>query len=160
MGSVSDLPVLQKAAIVLNDFQTPFEMLALSAHRTPAEVEDFATNARARGVEAIIAAAGMSAHLPGVIAALTTLPVIGLPINSSLDGVDALLSIVQMPPGIPVATVGVNAAVNAALLSIQILAANDETLREKLSAYKLALKDKIVTANRDLSAIKYPFKTN
>jgi 5-(carboxyamino)imidazole ribonucleotide mutase len=160
MGSVSDLPILQKAAIVLNDFEIPFEMQALSAHRTPDEVEDFARNARARGVEVIIAAAGMAAHLPGVIASMTTLPVIGLPIDAGLDGMDALLSVVQMPPGIPVATVGINAAMNAALLSVQILALKDETVQKKLSGYKTALKEKIVKANQDLAAVKYPFKTN
>jgi 5-(carboxyamino)imidazole ribonucleotide mutase len=160
MGSVSDLPVLQKAAAVLNDFEIPFEMQALSAHRTPAEVEDFAKNAQSGGVEVIIAAAGMAAHLPGVIASMTTLPVIGLPIDSSLGGMDALLSIVQMPPGIPVATVGINAAMNAALLSIQILALKDEAVQKKLSDYKAGLKEKIVKANRELDGVKYPFKTN
>ena len=160
MGSVSDLPILEKAAKVLNDFEIPFEMQALSAHRTPAEVEDFAKNAKTRGVEVIIAAAGMAAHLPGVIASMTTLPVIGLPINSSLDGMDALLAIVQMPPGIPVATVGINAGMNAALLAVQILALKDEVLQKKLSDYKSDLKEKIVKANQDLAAVKYPFKTN
>ena len=160
MGSVSDLPILEKAAKVLNDFEIPFEMQALSAHRTPAEVEDFAKNAKSRGVEVIIAAAGMAAHLPGVIASMTTLPVIGLPINSSLDGMDALLAIVQMPPGIPVATVGINAGENAALLSAQILALKDESLQKKLTAYKADLKEKIVKANQDLAAVKYPFKIN
>ena len=160
MGSVSDLPILEKAAKVLNDFEIPFEMQALSAHRTPAEVENFAKNAQSRGVEVIIAAAGMAAHLPGVIASMTTLPVIGLPINSGLEGMDALLAIVQMPPGIPVATVGINAGMNAALLAVQILALKDEVLQKKLSDYKSDLKEKIVKANQDLAAVKYPFKTN
>jgi len=160
MGSVSDLPILEKAAKVLNDFEIPFEMHALSAHRTPAEVENFAKNAKARGVEVIIAAAGMAAHLPGVIASMTTLPVIGIPINSGLDGMDALLAIVQMPPGIPVATVGINAGMNAALLAAQILASKDEILQKKLSDYKVDLKEKIIKANQDLAAVKYPFKTN
>ena len=160
MGSVSDLPILEKAAKVLNDFEIPFEMQALSAHRTPAEVENFAKNAQTRGVEVIIAAAGMAAHLPGVIASMTTLPVIGLPINSSLDGMDALLAIVQMPPGIPVATVGINGGMNAALLAAQILALKDEVLQKKLSGYKADLKEKIIKANQDLAAVKYPFKTN
>jgi len=160
MGSVSDLPILEKAAKVLNDFEIPFEMQALSAHRTPAEVENFAKNAKTRGVEVIIAAAGMAAHLPGVIASMTTLPVIGVPIDSSLDGMDALLAIVQMPPGIPVATVGINAGMNAALLAVQILALKDEVLQKKLSDYKADLKEKIVKANQDLAAVKYPFKTN
>ena len=160
MGSVSDLPVMEKAAKVLNDFEIPFEMQALSAHRTPAEVEDFAKNASSGGVEVIIAAAGMAAHLPGVIASMTTLPVIGVPIDSSLYGIDALLSIVQMPPGIPVATVGINAGLNAALLAAQILALKDEAIQTKLSAYKEDLKDKIVKANRELAVVNYPFKTN
>jgi 5-(carboxyamino)imidazole ribonucleotide mutase len=160
MGSVSDLPILEKAAKVLNDFEIPFEMQALSAHRTPVEVENFAKNAKSKGIEVIIAAAGMAAHLPGVIASMTTLPVIGLPINSSLDGMDALLAIVQMPPGIPVATVGINAGMNAALLAAQILALKDEAIQKKLSDYKEDLKEKIVKANRDLAVVKYPFKTN
>jgi 5-(carboxyamino)imidazole ribonucleotide mutase len=160
MGSTSDLPVMEKAAALLNNFEIPFEVHALSAHRTPVEVEDFAKNAKSRGIEVIIAAAGMAAHLPGVIASMTTIPVIGVPINSSLDGVDALLAIVQMPPGIPVATVGINAAMNAAILSVQILALKDEKLQNKLSAYKEGLKEKIIQANQDLSAVKYPFKTN
>jgi len=160
MGSTSDLPVMEKAAALLNEFEIPFEMLALSAHRTPEEVEHFALNAENVGVEVIIAAAGMAAHLPGVIASMTTLPVIGVPINSSLDGIDALLSIVQMPPGIPVATVGINAAQNAALLAIQILAKTDNSLKIKLKDYKINLKEKIVAANKQLSEVKYNFKTN
>jgi 5-(carboxyamino)imidazole ribonucleotide mutase len=160
MGSISDLPILEKAAKVLNDFEIPFEIQALSAHRTPAEVEDFAKNAKSRGIEVIIAAAGMAAHLPGVIASMTILPVIGLPIDSSLDGMDALLAIVQMPPGIPVATVGINAGMNAALLAAQILAVKDEAIQKKISDYKEDLKEKIVKANQDLTAVKYPFKTN
>jgi len=160
MGSVSDLPIMEKAAKVLNDFEIPFEMQALSAHRTPSEVEVFAKNAQSRGIEVIIAAAGMAAHLPGVIASMTTLPIIGVPINSGLEGMDALLAIVQMPPGIPVATVGINAGMNAALLAAQILALKDETLQKKLADYKTDLKEKIVKANQDLAAVKYPFKTN
>jgi 5-(carboxyamino)imidazole ribonucleotide mutase len=160
MGSVSDLPVLEKAAKTLCDFEIPFEMHALSAHRTPAEVEDFARNAQPRGIEVIIAAAGMAAHLPGVIAAMTTLPVIGVPVKSSLEGVDALLAIVQMPPGIPVATVGINAAQNAAILAAQIIATGDPAVSEKLKTYKEDLKTKIVSANEELKSIKFPFKTN
>ncbi|MDR3339325.1 MAG: 5-(carboxyamino)imidazole ribonucleotide mutase [Candidatus Symbiothrix sp.] len=160
MGSTSDLPIMEKAAKILDDFEIPFEMLALSAHRTPAEVENFAKNAKSRGVEVIVAAAGMAAHLPGVIAAMTSLPVIGVPINSSLEGLDALLAIVQMPPGIPVATVGINASMNAAILAAQILSVKDEALQEKLIDYKEALKQKIVKANVDLSTVKYKFKTN
>ena len=160
MGSTSDLPVMEKAAKLLNDFQIPFEMNALSAHRTPKEVEDFATNAQQRGIKVIIAAAGMAAHLGGVIASMTTLPVIGVPISSTLDGMDALLAIVQMPPGIPVATVGINAAQNAGILAVQILAASDENLSKKLAAYKEDLKTKITKANAELAQVKYEYKTN
>jgi len=160
MGSTSDLPIMEKAAKFFDDFEIPFEMQALSAHRTPEEVEKFAKSARDRGVEVIIAAAGMAAHLPGVIASMTTLPVIGVPINSSLDGMDALLAIVQMPPGIPVATVGINASLNAAILATQILAVQDEKIQGKLSLYKVEMKEKIVQANNDLAAVKYKFKTN
>lgn len=160
MGSTSDLPVMEKACKQLNDIQVPFEVLALSAHRTPEEVEDFARKAEGRGVRVIIAAAGMAAALPGVIAAQTTLPVIGVPIKGMLDGLDALLSIVQMPPGIPVATVGVNAAQNAALLAVQILAQGDAELAKRLRQQKEGLKEKIVKANADLSEIKYEYKTN
>ena len=160
MGSTSDLPVMEKAAKLFDDFEIPFEMQALSAHRTPEEVEKFAKNASDRGIKVIIAAAGMAAHLPGFIASMTTLPVIGVPINSSLDGMDALLAIVQMPPGIPVATVGINASLNAAILATQILAVQDEKVREKLSNYKVEMKEKIVQANNDLAAVKYKFKTN
>lgn len=160
MGSTSDLPVLEKAAELLNDFQIPFEINALSAHRTPKEVEAFATKARENGIEVIIAAAGMAAHLPGVIASMTTVPVIGVPIKASLDGMDALLAIVQMPPGIPVATVGINAAQNAAILAVQILAVADKSLQTKLAAYKEDLKKKIVEANEALKKVKYEYKTN
>jgi 5-(carboxyamino)imidazole ribonucleotide mutase len=160
MGSTSDLPVMEKAAKLLDEFEIPFEMNALSAHRTPAEVEIFAKHARENGIEVIIAAAGMAAHLPGVIASMTTVPVIGVPINASLDGMDALLAIVQMPPGIPVATVGINGALNAAILAIQILATADNDLQVKLTAYKEDLKKKIVEANEQLSQVKYKFKTN
>lgn len=160
MGSTSDLPVMEKAAKLLDEFQIPFEINALSAHRTPKEVESFATQAKERGIEVIIAAAGMAAHLPGVIASMTTLPVIGVPINAGLDGMDALLAIVQMPPGIPVATVGINASLNAALLAVQILAAADQNLQTKLAAYKENLKDKIVQANEELKGVKYEYKTN
>jgi len=160
MGSTSDLPVMEKAAKLLDEFQIPFEINALSAHRTPKEVESFATQAKERGIEVIIAAAGMAAHLPGVIASMTTLPVIGVPINASLEGMDALLAIVQMPPGIPVATVGINASLNAALLAVQILAAADQNLQTKLATYKENLKDKIVQANVELKGVKYEYKTN
>jgi 5-(carboxyamino)imidazole ribonucleotide mutase len=151
---------MEKAAKVFDDFEIPFEMHALSAHRTPAEVEEFAKTAKNRGIKVIIAAAGMAAHLPGVIASMTTLPVIGVPINSSLDGMDALLAIVQMPPGIPVATVGINGAMNAALLAVQMLSIENRELQAKLVTYKEDLKIKIVQANNELSSVKYKFKTN
>lgn len=161
MGSTSDLPVMEKAAQLLNDMQVPFEMNALSAHRTPQEVEEFARNAQGRGIKVIIAAAGMAAALPGVIAANTTLPVIGVPVKGSvLDGVDALYSIIQMPPGIPVATVAINGAMNAAILAIQMLALGDPELAQKLAAYKESLKQKIVKANQELKEVHYDFKTN
>ena len=160
MGSTSDLPVLSKAADFLEKMEVPFEMNALSAHRTPHEVEEFATGAQARGLKVIIAAAGMAAALPGGIAAMTPLPVIGIPINSTLSGTDALLSIVQMPPGISVATVGINAAMNAAVMAVQILSLSDEALAKRFAAYRESLKDKIVKANKELTEIKYNFKTN
>ena len=161
MGSTSDLPVMEKAAQLLNDMHVPFEMNALSAHRTPEAVEEFAKNARNRGIKVIIAAAGMAAALPGVIAANTTLPVIGVPVKGSvLDGVDALYSIIQMPPGIPVATVAINGAMNAAILAVQMLALSDKELAEAFTAYKEGLKKKIVKANEDLKEVKYEYKTN
>ena len=160
MGSTSDLPVMEKAAKVLNDMEIPFEINALSAHRTPAEVEAFARNAAGRGIEVIIAGAGMAAHLPGVIAAMTRVPVNGVPINSSLDGMDALLAIAQMPPGIPVATVAINGAMNAGILAVQILAVGDERLKAKMVEFKESLKKKIVDANKALAEVKYDFKTN
>ncbi|MGM9693035.1 MAG: 5-(carboxyamino)imidazole ribonucleotide mutase [Alloprevotella sp.] len=160
MGSTSDLPVMEKAARFFDELEIPFELHALSAHRTPVEVEDFARNAAPRGIRVIIAGAGMAAALPGVIAASSTVPVIGVPVRGMLDGLDALLSIVQMPPGIPVATVGVNGALNAAILAAQMLAVADASLAEKLAAYKEGLKDKIVRANAELAGVNYKFKTN
>lgn len=160
MGSTSDLPVMEKAAAILDDFQIPFEINALSAHRTPEEVEQFAKGASARGIEVIIAAAGMAAHLPGVIASMTTLPVIGVPIKASLDGLDALLAIVQMPPGIPVATVGINGAQNAGILAAQILATADKEVAKAVADFKTSLKGKIVKANEELKSVKFKFKTN
>lgn len=160
MGSTSDLPILEKAAKFLEQMEVPFEMNALSAHRTPGEVEEFARNAESRGIKVIIAAAGMAAALPGVIAAMTPLPVIGLPINSTLDGVDALLSIVQMPPGISVATVGINNGMNAAVMAVQILALGDEALANRFAAYRASLSEKIVKANEDLKNVKYKFKVD
>lgn len=160
MGSTSDLKVMEKAAAFFEEMEIPFEMNALSAHRTPAEVEKFAKNAEANGLKVIIAGAGMAAHLPGVIASMTPLPVIGVPINASLDGMDALLAIVQMPPGIPVATVGINGALNAAILAAQMMATGDKAMMDKIKAYKENLKQKIVKANEDLSKVAYKFKTN
>lgn len=160
MGSTSDLPIMEKAAKVFDEFEIPFEMQALSAHRTPAEVASFAKQAKDRGIKVIIAAAGMAAHLPGVIASMTPLPVIGVPISSTLEGLDALLAIVQMPPGVPVATVGINGSMNAAILALQILANQNESLQGKLANYKEDLKTKIVKANTELTSIKYKFKVN
>ncbi len=160
MGSTSDLPVMEKAAQFLNEMEIPFEINALSAHRTPEAVERFAKGAYERGIKVVIAAAGMAAHLPGVIASMTTLPVIGVPIKASLDGLDALLAIVQMPPGIPVATVGINGALNAAILALQIIATGDETAQQKLRAYKEELKTKITQANEELANVTYKYKTN
>ncbi len=160
MGSTSDLPVMEKAAKFFDEMEIPFEINALSAHRTPEAVEQFAKGAKERGIKVIIAAAGMAAHLPGVIASMTTLPVIGVPIKATLDGMDALLAIVQMPPGIPVATVGINGSLNAAILALQMISTGDEELKIKLSEYKEGLKSKITQANQELTQIKYKFKTN
>jgi 5-(carboxyamino)imidazole ribonucleotide mutase len=160
MGSTSDLPVMEKTAQVLNDFKIPFEINALSAHRTPEEVEKFAKGAAARGIKVIIAAAGMAAHLPGVIAAMTPLPVIGVPIKASLEGLDSIFSILQMPPGIPVATVGVNAAQNAGILAAQIIGTGNQTIMEEIVKHKENLKKKIVEANEDLKKVSFPYKTN
>ncbi|MCK5171400.1 MAG: 5-(carboxyamino)imidazole ribonucleotide mutase [Bacteroidales bacterium] len=160
MGSTSDLPVMEKAAKILDEFKIPFEINALSAHRTPEEVEKFAKSARDRGIRVIIAAAGMAAHLPGVIAAMTTLPVVGVPIKASLDGWDSILSILQMPPGIPDATVAVDGAKYAALLATQILATADEEVHSTFVEFKQNLKQKIVKANEDLSKLKFEYKTN
>ena len=160
MGSTSDFGVMEAAAKVLDEFEIPFEINALSAHRTPQAVETFTKGAKKRGIQVIIAAAGMAAHLPGVIASMTTLPVIGVPINASLDGLDALLAIVQMPPGIPVATVSINGAQNAGILAVEMMALGDELLAAKLETFKENLKTKIEKANKDLSEIKFKFKTN
>src|SRR6056297_1046542 len=160
MGGTSDLDVMSKAAKLLEELEIPFEMNALSAHRTPDEVESFAKGAKDRGIKVIIAGAGMAAHLPGVIAAMTPLPVIGVPIKASLEGFDSIMSIVQMPPGIPVATVAVNGAMNAAILAVQMMATGDEELMQKMVDYKEGLKQKIVNANKELSEVKYKFKTN
>ena len=162
MGSTSDLPVMEAAAKILNDFQIPFEINALSAHRTPAQAMDFARGAYDRGIRVIIAGAGGAAHLPGVIAALTPMPVIGVPIKASIsiDGWDSILSILQMPPGIPVATVGLNGAQNAGILAAQILATGDEQVLETVKNYKASLETKIVKANEELAQVKFDYKTN
>ncbi|MDO5527631.1 MAG: 5-(carboxyamino)imidazole ribonucleotide mutase [Prevotella sp.] len=160
MGSTSDLPVMEKACKLLDEMQVPFEVNALSAHRTPDAVEEFARTAKDRGIRVIIAGAGMAAALPGVIAASTTIPVIGVPIKGMLDGLDAMLSIIQMPPGIPVATVGVNGAQNAAILAVQMLALSDEPLAARLAEYKSGLKAKIEKANKELAEVKYQYKVN
>ena len=160
MGSTSDLTVMEKAAQVLNDFRIPFEMNALSAHRTPEEVEKFARGAEPRGIKVIIAAAGMAAHLPGVIASMTPLPVIGVPVKTSLEGLDSIFSILQMPPGIPVATVGINAAQNAGILAAQIIGSGNNEIMNEVIKYKEGLKKKMIEANEELKKVKYPYKTN
>jgi 5-(carboxyamino)imidazole ribonucleotide mutase len=151
---------MEKTAEILNTFKIPFEMNALSAHRTPEEVEKFSKNAESRGIKVIIAAAGMAAHLPGVIASMTPIPVIGVPIKASLEGLDSIFSILQMPPGIPVATVGVNASLNAGILAAQIIATGDKSVMEEVVKYKESLKKKIKQANEELKEVKFPFKTN
>lgn len=160
MGSTSDMPVMEAAAKFLNEMEIPFEINALSAHRTPDEVAHFTRHADERGIRVIIAAAGMAAHLPGVIASMTTLPVIGVPIKASLEGLDALLAIVQMPPGIPVATVGINGAQNAAILAAQILATGDPAVQKRLTRFKESLKNKIVKANQELAGVTYEYRVN
>lgn len=162
MGSTSDLPIMEKAAKLLDEFEIPFEINALSAHRTPDEAAEFGKNAADRGIRVIIAGAGGAAHLPGVMAALTPLPVIGVPIKASIsiDGWDSILSILQMPPGIPVATVGLDGALNAGILAVQILATGDEALLEKMREFKANLAVKIVKANQELKKVSYKFKTN
>lgn len=160
MGSTSDLNVMEAAAKFFDEMEIPFEMNALSAHRTPEKVEEFAKSADDRGIQVIIAGAGMAAHLPGVIAAMTPLPVIGVPIKATLDGMDALLSIVQMPPGIPVATVGINGAKNAAILAAQILSNSDQVIANKVKKFKNDLKEKIVKANEDLAKVQFKYKVN
>jgi len=160
MGSTSDFPVMEAAAKFLNEMHIPFEINALSAHRTPEKVEEFAKKAHSRGIKVIIAAAGMAAHLPGVIASMTILPVVGVPISASLTGLDALVSIVQMPPGIPVATVGIDGALNAAILAAEMLALSDETIHGKMIRYKEDLGKKIEKANKELEKIKFPYKVN
>ena len=162
MGSTSDLPIMEQAAVLLDELEIPFEINALSAHRTPQQAMDFARNAAGRGIKVIIAGAGGAAHLPGIVAALTPLPVIGVPIKASIsiDGWDSILSILQMPPGIPVATVGLNGARNAGILAAQILATADSAVMEKIIQFKENLASKIVKANEELKEVKFTFKTN
>ena len=160
MGSTSDYPVMEKAAKFLDEMEIPFEINALSAHRTPDQVEKFASNAHKNGIKVIIAGAGMAAHLPGVIAAMTPIPVIGVPIKASLDGMDALLAIVQMPPGIPVATVAINGALNAGILAAQMLSVNDTIMFAKTESYKANLKEKIVKANEDMKQYKFKYRVS
>ena len=160
MGSTSDWPVMKKAADLFENMEIPFEVNALSAHRTPEKVEEFAKNASSNGIKVIIAGAGMAAHLPGVIAAMTPIPVIGVPIKASLDGLDSLLAIVQMPPGIPVATVAINGALNAGILAAQMLAVNDEDMMNKTISYKENLKIKIAKANEELQKETFKYRTN
>ena len=160
MGSTSDMPVMEAAASFFDEMEIPFEINALSAHRTPERVMEFAENADRRGIRVIIAAAGGAAHLPGVIAASTILPVIGVPINSSnsIDGWDSILSILQMPAGIPVATVALDGARNAAILAMQILAQSDEKTKSRLQKFKSDLKNKVVKANEDLKKTSFKFR--
>ncbi|MEE2953879.1 MAG: 5-(carboxyamino)imidazole ribonucleotide mutase [Bacteroidota bacterium] len=160
MGSTSDMPVMKKAADFLNELEIPFEINALSAHRTPKLVEEFASNVEKNGIKVIIAGAGGAAHLPGVLAAFTSVPIIGVPCRSSIsiDGWDSILSILQMPPGIPVATVGLDAALNAGILAVQILSVNNDIIKEKMKNYKEKLKDKIVKANKDLASHTFQFR--
>ena len=162
MGSTSDLSIMNQAAEFLNQMEIPFEINALSAHRVPEQVMSFAKNAKERGVKVIIAGAGGAAHLPGVVAALTPLPVIGVPIKSSnsIDGWDSVLSILQMPSGIPVATVALDGAKNAGILAMQIIATGDVDLMKKMVAFKTDLASKITKANQELSEVKFDFKTN
>lgn len=162
MGSTSDLPVMQEAAKILNEFKIPFEINALSAHRVPEQVSDFAKTAHNKGIRVIIAGAGGAAHLPGVVAAFTPIPVIGVPCRSSIsiDGWDSVLSILQMPPGIPVATVALDGGQNAGILAVQILATGDEELLKKVIYFKENLKNKVLKANQELGAVKFEYKTN
>ncbi len=162
MGSTSDLPIMEQAASLLDELEIPFEINALSAHRTPDQAMEFAKKAASRGIRVIIAGAGGAAHLPGVIAALTPLPVIGVPIKASIsmDGWDSILSILQMPPGIPVATVGLDGARNAGILAAQILGTGNPEIFEKVKKFKLSLASKIVKANEELSKVSFKFKTN
>ncbi len=160
MGSTSDMPIMEEAAKFFDELEIPFELNALSAHRTPELVADFASNAHKRGVKVIIAGAGGAAHLPGVVAAFTILPVIGVPVRSSIsiDGWDSILSILQMPPGIPVATVGLDGARNAGILAAQILAQSDQDIQQRLMNFKENLRSKVVKANKELKKHNFKFR--
>ncbi|MHC1702906.1 MAG: 5-(carboxyamino)imidazole ribonucleotide mutase [Tenuifilaceae bacterium] len=162
MGSASDLPIMEEAATFLNEMKILFEMNALSAHRTPDQVLEFARNAHTRGIKVIIAGAGGAAHLPGVVAALTPLPVIGVPINSSnsIDGWDSILSILQMPAGIPVATVALDGARNAGILAVQIIGTGEPEVQNQMIEFKQSLAKKVISANQELSKVKFEFKVN
>ena len=160
MGSTSDYSVMEKAALFLDQQEIPFEINALSAHRTPMEVSEFARNAEGRGIKVIIAAAGMAAALPGAIAAETTLPVIGVPVKSSFEGLDSVLSMLQMPPAVPVSVMAVNGSLNAAIMAMEILALTNEEINKRMHAYKQSLKEKIVKANEEFSKIEFKYKTN
>ncbi len=162
MGSTSDLSIMEQAAKLFDEFEIPFEINALSAHRTPDRAMEFSRNAAGRGIRVIIAGAGGAAHLPGVVAALTPLPVIGVPIKASIsiDGWDSILSILQMPPGIPVATVGLDAARNAGILAAQILGTGDPAIMGKMIQFKESLAKKIVKANEELKQVEFRYKTN
>ncbi len=157
MGSDSDLKIMAEAALLLEKFEVPFELTVVSAHRTPLRMVEYSQSARERGVAIIIAGAGGAAHLPGMVASLCTLPVIGVPIKSSnsIDGWDSLLSILQMPNGVPVATVALNAAKNAAILAVEMLAINDEILQKKLADYKKEMEDNVAKAVRDIGILGY-----
>ena len=157
MGSDSDLPVMEAAALILKDFEIEFEMTVVSAHRTPERMFDYAQNAHLRGIQVIIAGAGGAAHLPGMVASLSPLPVIGVPVKSSnsIDGWDSILSILQMPNGVPVATVALNAAKNAGILAVQILGASDESIRMKILNYKRELKEQVNQKIKNLKSKGY-----
>lgn len=161
MGSSSDLKVMNDAAEVLNQLEIPFEITVVSAHRTPERMFDYAQNAADRGVQVIIAGAGGAAHLPGMVASLTALPVIGVPVKSSnsIDGWDSILSILQMPNGVPVATVALNAAKNAGILAAQMIGASDKEVYERVNAFKLGLKDKVINAVKDVENSDFSFNT-
>ncbi len=160
MGSASDFPVMQEAAAILEHFEIPFEVEVVSAHRTPERMVEYAKTASTRGLRVIIAGAGGAAHLPGMVASLTPLPVIGVPVKSSnsIDGWDSILSILQMPNGVPVATVALNAAQNAGILAAQIIGSNEPTVQIKIAAFKEGLKTKVLDGAKKLDASQFKFK--